>query len=119
MSALRTILVATALGSGFLLADVSPIHAHPAIDVVASNWKFTPDSIEVHVGEATTVNLTSSAGVHGLESADVGFPKTMIVPGKTTAVVFTPKTAGTFALHCAIVCGAGHENMVLTVKVVP
>jgi heme/copper-type cytochrome/quinol oxidase subunit 2 len=43
----------------------------------------------------------------------------MVTPGKMTAISFTPKTAGTFALRCVVHCGAGHDKMVLTVNVLP
>lgn len=93
--------------------------AHPSIDVVASNWKFTPGTITLHVGQPTTLRLTSSEGVHGLQSDQLGIPLTTITPGKFVTVDVTPKKAGTYVLHCAIVCGPGHANMTLTVNVVP
>jgi len=92
--------------------------AHPSIDVVASNWKFTPATIELHVGETTTLRLTSSEGVHGLQSDDLGIAQTTIMPGAFSKVDVTPKKAGTYVLHCSIMCGAGHPNMTLTVTVV-
>ncbi len=93
--------------------------ANPTINVVASNWKFTPDTIALHVGEETTLRLTSTQGVHGLESADLGIPLTTISPGTFTSVKVVPKKTGKYVLHCAIMCGAGHANMTLTVTVVP
>lgn len=98
-------------------AAIAPASAHPSIDIVASNWKFTPGAIVVHLNEPTTLRLTSSEGVHGIESADLGIPQTTIVPGKFVTVTFTPKKLGTYRLHCTIFCGAGHSNMVLTIKV--
>ena len=96
-----------------------PAAAHPSIDVVASNWKFTPSAIDLHVGETTTIRLTSSEGVHGLKSDDLGIPQTAITPGQFTTVSVTPKKAGKYVLHCAIMCGAGHADMTLTVNVLP
>jgi cytochrome c oxidase subunit 2 len=93
--------------------------AHPSVDIVASNWKFTPNKIELHVGETTTLRMTSSEGVHGLQSADLSIPATMIPPGSFVSVNVTPKKRGTYVLHCSIVCGAGHPNMTLTVNVLP
>lgn len=93
--------------------------AHPTIDVVASNWKFTPAKISIPVNEPTTLRLTSSSGVHGIESADLGIAKTMLAPGKFELVIFTPKKAGKYVLHCSIVCGPGHGDMTLTVEVTP
>jgi cytochrome c oxidase subunit II len=110
-----TILAASAM----LLAPGTRALAHPSIDIVASNWKFTPDTIELHVGQETTLRLTSSEGVHGLESSDLGIPLTTITPGSFASVKVSPKKAGKYVLHCAIMCGAGHADMALTVDVVP
>lgn len=91
--------------------------AHPSVDVVASNWKFTPATIEAHVGKKTTLHLSSSEGVHGIISDELGIPKTTILPNKAVEVSFTPKKAGTYKVHCAIPCGQGHDDMTVTVKV--
>ncbi len=110
--------VAVAVLAGAVGAAASVAAAHPSIDIVASNWTFTPSTIELHVGEATSLRLTSAQGVHGLASRALGIPLTTIQPGQWATIVVTPKTAGTYVLHCAIVCGAGHPNMTLTVNVV-
>lgn len=99
------------------LGGGTPVFAHPSIDVVAANWKFTPATITIPVGEPTTLRLTSSEGVHGIKSDELGIPLTTIMPNKYVTVTFTPKKAGTYTLHCAIICGAGHDNMTLVVKV--
>lgn len=114
---LRSLAVVAAIG-GFVTAPAASL-AHPSIDIVASNWKFTPSTIELHVGETTTLRMTSSEGVHGLQSDELGIPMTTIVPDSFVTVRVTPKKAGTYLLHCAIMCGAGHADMVLTVKVMP
>ncbi|MGZ3530274.1 MAG: cupredoxin domain-containing protein [Vulcanimicrobiaceae bacterium] len=93
--------------------------AHPSIDITASNWKFTPSTITLHVGETTTLRFTSSEGVHGVKSEELGIPQTVISPDKSVTVDVTPKTAGTYTVHCSVVCGAGHPDMALTVKVEP
>ncbi len=91
--------------------------AHPTVDVVAANWKFTPAKITVPLNEPTTLRLTSSGGVHGIASEELGIPNTTIMPGKFTEVTFTPKKAGEYVVHCSIMCGAGHDKMVLTIEV--
>jgi|ERR1022692_4088788 cytochrome c oxidase subunit II len=101
-----------AVGAGTVYAS-----AHPPIDIVAANWKFTPSSVTVPLGEATTFHLTSSGGVHGIKSDDLGIPQTTISPGKFVDVTFTPKKAGTYKISCSIYCGPGHPNMDLTVEV--
>lgn len=102
-----------------LFAVIAPLigFAHPSIDIVASNWKFTPDTISVPLGEPTTLRLTSSGGVHGLASPELGISDTTIMPNKFVTITFTPKKAGTYVVHCSVICGAGHPNMALTIKV--
>ena len=102
-----------------VLAIAAPAFAHPTLDVVASNWKFTPATVEMHVGETTVLHLTSSAGVHGIQSDELGIAQTTIMPGKFVDVSVTPKKAGTYVIHCSIQCGAGHGDMTLTIEVKP
>ena len=109
------------LMSLFSVALVAPAYAGAAdtanIDVTASNWKFTPGTITVHLNQATTLHLISKEGVHGIASADLGISNTIIMPN-SVAVTFTPKKLGTYQLHCSMPCGPGHADMILTVKVV-
>ena len=110
---------AIAIAIGF--ASIPPVlssAAQPAIGIVTSNWKFTPNAITLHVGQMTTLRLTSNEGVHGLQSPDLGIPLTVIQPGTVKSVEVTPHKAGKYVLHCAIMCGTGHANMTLTVNVV-
>ncbi|MBV8531475.1 MAG: cupredoxin domain-containing protein, partial [Candidatus Eremiobacteraeota bacterium] len=93
--------------------------ADSSIDIVASNCKFTPNTITLHAGKATTLHVSSSEGVHGLQSDELGIPLTTLVPGKTATLAVTPKKPGKYVLHCAVMCGAGHANMTLTVNVTP
>lgn len=116
-STLRVAAVVTAIVALVFALTYRPAPAHPSIDVVASNWKFTPSTITLHVGETTTLRLTSTSGVHGIKSDDLGIPLTTIVPDKFVTVSVTPKKAGTYVLPCEIMCGPGHANMKLTVVV--
>lgn len=103
-----------ALAAAFVPA---PASAHPTVDVAVSNWKFVPNTIKIPVGEPTTLRLTSTSGVHGIKSDDLGIPMTTIPNGKTVEVTFTPKKTGTYVLHCMVFCGPGHADMKLTVEV--
>jgi|SRR5580704_6290460 cytochrome c oxidase subunit 2 len=114
----RSIAIAAAF-AGLVTTPFALASASAAIGIVASNWKFTPSTIQLHVGQTATLRLTSSEGVHGLQSDDLGIPMTTITPGTVMNVEITPKKAGKYVLHCAIMCGAGHPNMTLTVDVVP
>src|SRR5579875_1361206 len=103
VSFLRVVAVITALAALVIAISYRPASAHPSIDIAASNWKFTPSTITLHVGETTTLRLTSTSGVHGIKSDELGIPLTTIVPGKFVTVEVTPKKAGTYVVPCAIV----------------
>lgn len=116
------------LGIGLALAAVvagavslipATSSAHPSIDVAVANWKFTPNKITIPIGEPTTLRMTTTSGVHGIKSDDLGIPMTTIPNGKVIEVTFTPKKAGTYVLHCQIFCGPGHADMALTIVVTP
>ena len=92
--------------------------ADPQINLVASNWKFAPSTITVHMNQPVTLKVSSSQGVHGIYSSELGIANTMITPGKTMTIKVTPKKKGTYVVHCTVFCGAGHANMTFTVKVV-
>lgn len=94
-----------------------PTAAHSSMDIAASNWKFTPNTITMHVGDTTQLRLTATEGVHGIKSEDLGIPLTVISPGKFVSVSVTPKKAGTYVLHCEIMCGPGHAQMALAIIV--
>ena len=98
------------------IATTAPATA--ATKIVVKNWSFSPATITAHVGKPTKLAFDTKEGVHGVESADVGIAKTMLMPGKVTSVSFTPTKPGRFAVHCAVVCGAGHAKMMFAVKVV-
>ena len=104
-----------ALAVSMAVVAVTPVMAHPSIDIAVANWKFTPSTITIPLGEPTTLRLTSTSGVHGIKSDDLGIPLTTIPNGKVVEITFTPKKAGTYVLHCQIVCGPGHADMALTI----
>ncbi|HET9392458.1 MAG TPA: cupredoxin domain-containing protein [Candidatus Rubrimentiphilum sp.] len=101
-----------------VFASVPVAASSATLSITASDWKFTPGTITVHVNKPVTLQLTSSQGVHGLASPELGINNTMIVPNGHVSVTFTPKKLGTYVIHCSLMCGAGHANMKLVVKVV-
>jgi cytochrome c oxidase subunit II len=108
---------ASILIAGIVSVVHSPAAAHPTVDIAVSNWKFVPAKITIPVGEPTTLRLTSTQGVHGIQSAELGIPQTAIPNGKTVLVTFTPSKPGTYIVHCSIFCGPGHADMALTIVV--
>jgi cytochrome c oxidase subunit 2 len=89
------------------------------ISITASNYKFAPAKIAGVVGEKLTLQLVSAEGVHGFGSKELGIPSTILTPGKTVEISFTPSKAGTFKTQCTIICGPEHDGMAITVAVRP
>ncbi len=118
MNALKLLALAAAIAVSAVTAGVAA-QPNASVDVVASNWKFAPGTIQLHVGQVTTLRLTSSEGVHGLQSDELGIPQTTIAPGSVKTITITPKKTGKYVLHCTVFCGTGHADMTLTVTVVP
>ena len=108
------------LGSGVALAGSESVAAAgtQSITVTASNWKFAPAEITVHVNQPVALKLSSSEGVHGFASLELGINNTILAPGSTKTVTFTPTKVGTYTIHCTMMCGQGHADMTFIVKVV-
>lgn len=117
----RSQLIATIAFAAFvpLVGNVASADTAATQQITASVGAFTPSQITVHVNQPVTLDLTSAAGVHGLQSSALGIPQTLIEPGTTSTVTFTPTKVGTYLVHCSVPCGPGHANMVLTINVVP
>ncbi|HEY5095765.1 MAG TPA: cupredoxin domain-containing protein, partial [Candidatus Eremiobacteraceae bacterium] len=77
---------AIALAVTAALLPAATALAHPSIDIAVANWKFTPAKITIPVGEPTTLRLTTTSGVHGIKSDDLGIPMTTIPNGKVIEV---------------------------------
>ncbi len=92
----------------------------PVVNVTATaDQKFSPDHVVLHRNKKQTLRFTSTGGVHGIASADLGIPATTIMPNQPVSVDVIPKKAGTYKLSCTIVCGPNHGDMALTVEVKP
>ena len=94
-----------------------PVRAADSATLDATNWKFSQPVVVAHAGVPMTLHITSTAGMHGIKSDDLGIHDTMLMPGKTVTVTFTPQKAGTYSIHCSVPCGPGHSDMAFTVKV--
>jgi cytochrome c oxidase subunit 2 len=98
--------------------DTVASSAPQTIAITASNWKFAPSEITVHANQPVKLELSSSEGVHGFSSSDLGIANTLLTPGSTKTIEFTPSKPGTYTVHCSVFCGQGHGDMTLIVKVV-
>jgi cytochrome c oxidase subunit 2 len=96
-----------------------PVEDAMPIFVVGKQWMWRVQHTngrreigEVHipVGRAVKIVLTTEDVIHSFYVPAFRV-KQDAVPGRYTAVTFTPTTAGEFALHCAEYCGTDHARM--------
>ena len=114
----KTFLAATAgvIGCVFLLTlslvvaqgrTADPIQT---IDVTLSRFAFSPERIEVRLGEPVRLNVVSMDTTHGCQVKALGLNVRTPARGRAT-IDFTPKEAGTFQIRCSEFCGSGHSRM--------
>ncbi len=80
------------------------------VQVVARRFTYSPDVIELQLGVPVVIELTSADRDHGFTVPDLGL-RIDVEPGKTARVRLVPAKVGTFAFHCDVFCGSGHEEM--------
>jgi cytochrome c oxidase subunit II len=120
--------VAFALLVAAIAASASPPQAHDApavssatervVQVTARRFTYRPDVIELELGVPVVIELTSLDRVHGFSVSDLGV-RIDVEAGKTARVRVLPDKVGTFAFHCDVFCGSGHEEMAGRIVVVP
>ena len=83
----------------------------PTIAVTMSRYAFSPERIEVPLGERVRLSVTSTDGTHGFQVKALGLNARIPAGGRTTTVELTPNEAGTFEITCSEYCGIGHRRM--------
>jgi cytochrome c oxidase subunit 2 len=111
-------LVALAAGLGLAGRGVRASEEPKVIAVTAKRFEFSPKEITLKLGETVKLQLTTEDVTHGFFLKPLGIDE-VIVPGKTTEVVVTPKAAGRYTTICDHFCGAGHGGMKMTIVVEP
>jgi cytochrome c oxidase subunit 2 len=87
-----------------------PVAAEHVVRISAKRFEYSPSRIELAKGEPVVLELVSLDRVHGFNAPDFGL-RADVEPGEIARVRFTPDKAGTFAFHCDVFCGEGHEDM--------
>ncbi|HZS40394.1 MAG TPA: cupredoxin domain-containing protein [Polyangia bacterium] len=104
--------------AGALLATLALCCARPSakepgeqvIKVTAKKFEFSPEKIVLKKGVPVTLELTTLDRKHGFAVPELGI-RAEIKPNETTRVRIVPDKVGTFAFHCDVFCGDGHEGM--------
>ena len=92
--------------------------AERVVHISAKRFEFAPATIELKVGEPVILELSSLDRKHGFNAPELHIDA-VILPGKPTRVRLVPDRAGTFAFHCSVFCGSGHEDMTGQIVVTP
>jgi len=87
------------------------------VQVTARRFTYNPGVIELELGVPVVIELTSLDRDHGFAVPDLGL-RIDVEPGKTARVRVVPDKVGTFAFHCDVFCGSGHEEMAGRIVVV-
>lgn len=108
----RTITPTLFLAVPFLVA-LAPYAADSTrtINVTLSRYAFSPERIEVLLGERVRLNVVSADRTHGFQIRQLGLNVRIPAGGTTMNVELTPKEAGTFEITCSEYCGSGHHRM--------
>jgi len=80
------------------------------VRISAKRFEYSPSSITLKKGEPVVLELVSLDRVHGFNAPDFGL-RADVKPDAVTRLTFTPDKIGTFAFHCDVFCGSGHEDM--------
>jgi cytochrome c oxidase subunit 2 len=85
--------------------------------VVARQFLFDPNVIELPAGATVDIFVTSPDVQHGFKVTDTNI-NMQIVPGQISKLSFTFEEPGEYPIICHEYCGAGHAAMFGTVRVV-
>lgn len=100
------------------LARASDAHSSPVrIEIMAKRFQFAPAEITLKRGQPVVFIVRSSDVAHGLRCRELNLDM-KIGKGAATEAQVTPDQVGTFIAHCAVFCGSGHGQMILTIHVV-
>lgn len=101
-----------------LVPLAAPAASEPTINITAKNYAFVPGTITLKLHQKVKLVFVATEGIHGITIPELGVDDIVNIQSTPTTIEITPNKLGTFVAHCAVYCGAGHANMILTIKVV-
>jgi len=88
----------------------APAAQEQLIKVTAKRFEYSPSVIQVKLNVPVVLELSTLDRLHGFEVPELAL-RAEIKPGEVTKIRFVPDKIGTFAFHCNVFCGSGHEDM--------
>ncbi len=106
------------IASFLLLLAAASLAAEPTreVSIIARQFEFLPNKIEVVKEKPVRVYLTSIDTDHGFYMEEFKIDQ-KIEKGKITVVDFIPNKEGIYEFKCSVVCGIGHRSMKGEIKV--
>jgi cytochrome c oxidase subunit 2 len=102
----------------FAAAVLAPSDGAQVVQLMAKKFEFSPAVIELKVGVPVVLEVTSLDRKHGFALPDFKIDE-QVEAGAATRIRFVPDRPGSFAFHCSVFCGSGHEDMGGTIVVKP
>ena len=80
------------------------------IKMTAEKYHFTPETINVNVGDKVVLEITATDTEHGFGLSAFNIDQNL-PPGKTVTIEFVADKKGEFTFKCTHFCGWGHFGM--------
>lgn len=80
------------------------------ISIIARQWEFNPNIIEVNQGDNLRLKIKSIDVMHGFAVPDYDIDE-VLTPNEELIVEFKADKKGTFEFRCTVFCGSGHSDM--------
>jgi len=91
-------------------SETPPERVVKEFDVIARQWEFSPNPIEVDMGDTVILNIESTDVTHGIVISDFGVSERLI-SGNMVRIEFVADKTGSFSFFCNVQCGSGHGSM--------
>lgn len=89
------------------------------VTLQAKKFEWTPERIEMRVGETLELSLESLDVKHGFKCKGLGIKPVKFKKGQPVTLTLTPQKPGTYRFACANFCGLGHGRMKGEIVVLP
>lgn len=112
--------------SGVLLLALTackhtPTYSGPpnlVLHVVMKKWDIVPNRIVVPQNAHVELVVTTADVEHGLAVPGLAINEP-VQPGKPAVIRFLALKPGVYPMHCSILCGRGHDQMIGSIVIVP
>ncbi|NIQ20236.1 MAG: hypothetical protein GTN95_08625 [Gammaproteobacteria bacterium] len=105
--------IVVVIAVGYVMMNYTPIGTTSGedknFDVVAFQWGFEPQFIEVNKGDHVTLNLSTDDVPHGFAISEYQINEPIMIE-EDTKLEFIADKPGIYHYYCSIPCGAGHDE---------